>query len=49
MGRAPDGERWLIALLGGRRVSVKMSNIELAGDLDAEIVQRESGDERAVH
>ena len=25
MGRAPDGERWLIALPGGRRVNVKMS------------------------
>ena len=24
MGRAPDGERWLIALPGGRRVNVKM-------------------------
>ena len=28
MGRAPDGERWLIALPGGRRVNVKMSNIK---------------------
>ena len=41
MGRAPDGERWLIALLGGRRVNVKMSNIKPAGDLDTEVVQRE--------
>ena len=41
MGRAPDGERWLIPLLGGRRVNVKMSNIKPAGDLDTEIVQRE--------
>ena len=38
MGRAPDGERWLIALPGGRRVNVKMSNIKPAGDLDTEIV-----------
>ena len=37
----PDGERWLIALPGGRRVNVKMSNIKPAGDLDTEIVQRE--------
>ena len=43
MGRAPDGERWLIALPGGRRVKVTMSNIETcAGDLDAEVVQREA-------
>ena len=42
MGRAPDVERWLIALPGGRRVNVKMSNIKPAGDLDAEIVQTES-------
>ena len=41
MGRAPDGVRWLIALAGGRRVNVKMSNIIPAGDLDTEIVQRE--------
>ena len=41
MGRAPDGERWLIALPGGRRVNVKMSNIKPVGDLDTEIVQRE--------
>ena len=41
MGRAPDGERWLIALPGGKRVNVKMSNIKLARDLDTEIVQRE--------
>ena len=40
MGRAPDGERLLIALPGGRRVNVKMSN-KPAGDLDTEIVQRE--------
>ena len=40
MGCAPDGERWLIALPGGRRVNVKMSNIKPAGDLDTEIVQR---------
>ena len=33
MGRAPEGERWLIALPGGRRVNVKMSNIKPAGDL----------------
>ena len=39
MGRAPDGERWLIALPRGRRVNVKMSNIKPAGDLDTEIVQ----------
>ena len=32
MGRAPDGERWLIALLGGRRVNMKMSKITPAGD-----------------
>ena len=38
MGHAPDGERWLIAMLGGRRVNVKMSNIKPAGDLDAEVV-----------
>ena len=37
MGRAPDGERWLIALPGGKRVNVKMSNIKPAGDLDTEI------------
>ena len=42
MGSAPDGERWLIALHGGRRVNVKMSNVKPAGDLDAEIVQRET-------
>ena len=47
MGRAPDGERWLIALLGGRRDNVKMSNIKPTGDLDMEIVQRE--DTSAVH
>ena len=41
MGRAPDGERWLIALPGGIRVNVKMSNIKPTGDLDTEIVQRE--------
>ena len=41
MGRTPEGERWLIALLGGRRVNVKMSNIKPAGDLDTETVQRE--------
>ena len=41
MGRAPDGERWLIALPGGRRINVKMSNIKPASDLDTEIVQRE--------
>ena len=41
MGRAPDGERWLIALPGGRRVNVKMSHIKPTGDLDTEIVQRE--------
>ena len=41
MGRAPDGERWLIALPGGRRVNAKTSNIKPAGDLDTEIVQRE--------
>ena len=40
MGRAPDGERRLIALPGGRRVNVKMSNIKPAGELDTEIVQR---------
>ena len=40
MGRAPDGERWLIVLPGGR-VNVKMSNIKPARDLDTEIVQRE--------
>ena len=34
MGRALDGERWLISLPGGRRVNVKMSNIKPAGDLD---------------
>ena len=34
MGRAPDGERWLIALPAGRRVNVKMSNTKPAGDLD---------------
>ena len=42
MGRAPDGERWQIALPGGRRVNVKMSNIKPAGDLDAKVVQREA-------
>ena len=41
MGRAPDGERCLIALPRGRRVNVKMSNIKPSGDLDTEIVQRE--------
>ena len=41
MGRAPDGERWLIALPGVRRVNVKVSSIKPAGDLDTEIVQRE--------
>ena len=30
MGRARDGERWLIATPGGRRVNMKMSNIEPA-------------------
>ena len=38
MGRAPDGERWLIASPGGRRDNVKMSNIKPAGDLNTEIV-----------
>ena len=42
MGRAPDGERWLIALPGGRRVNVETSNIKPAGDLDEEVVQREA-------
>ena len=42
MGRGPDEERWLIALPGGRRVNVKMSKIKLAGDLGAEVVQREA-------
>ena len=42
MGRAPDGERWLIASPGGRKVNVKMSNIKPAGDLDTDIVQREA-------
>ena len=42
MGRASDGERWLIALLGGRRVNMKMSNIKPAGDLDMENVQRDA-------
>ena len=42
MGRAADEERWLIALPEGRRVNVKMSNIKPAGDLDAEVVQREA-------
>ena len=44
MGRALDGERWLIALPGGRRVNLKMSKKKKnkpAGDLDAEVVQRE--------
>ena len=41
MRRAPDEERWLIAMPGGRRVNVKMSNIKPAGDPDAEVVQRE--------
>ena len=41
MGRAFDGERWLIALPGGRRVNVKMSKTKPAGNLDTEIVQRE--------
>ena len=41
MVRAPDGEGWLIALAGSRRVNVKMSNIKPVGDLDTEIVQRE--------
>ena len=38
----PIGERWLIALPTGRRVNAKMSNIKLAGDLDAEVVRREA-------
>ena len=42
MGRAPDGERWLVAMPGGRRVNMKVSNIEPAGDLDAEVAQREA-------
>ena len=42
MGRAPDGDRWLIALPRGRRVNMKMSNITHAGDLDAEVVQRQA-------
>ena len=42
MGEAPDGERWLIAWPGGRRVTLKMSNIKPAGDMDAEAVQREA-------
>ena len=41
-GRAPDGERWLITLAGGRRVNVKMPNIKPAGGLDAEVVQRKA-------
>ena len=41
IGRAPDGERCLIALPGGRRVNVKMSNIKPSGDLDTKTVQRE--------
>ena len=43
MGRTPDGKRWLIAMPGGRRVNMKMSNITPAGDLDAEVVQRGNG------
>ena len=42
MGRAPDGEIWLIAMPGGRRVNVKMSNIKPVRELDAEVVQREA-------
>ena len=42
MGRALDGKRWQIAMIGGRRVHVKMSNIKLAGALDAEVVQWEA-------
>ena len=38
MGRAPDGEGLLIAMPGGRRVNVKMSNIKPA----TEVVQREA-------
>ena len=38
MCRAPDGERWLIAMSAGRRVNVKMSNIKPARDVNAEVV-----------
>ena len=41
------GEIWLIALPGGRRVNVKMSNIKPAGDLDAEVVNRRGSTDRA--
>ena len=41
MGRPPDGERWLIALPGGKRVNVKMSNNKPAGDLDTMRLFRE--------
>ena len=37
-----EASAWVvIALPGGRRVNVKMSNIKPAGDLDTEIVLRE--------
>ena len=42
MGAAPIGERWLIALLGGRRVNMKLWDIKPAGGPDAEVVQREA-------
>ena len=41
-GRARDGERWLIALLGGRRINEETSNIKPSGDLDTEVVHREA-------
>ena len=42
LGRATDVERWLVALLGGRRANVNMSIVKTSGDLDAEVVQREA-------
>ena len=35
-------ERWLIALLGGKRVTVKMADIGPSGDLNTEVAQRET-------
>ena len=42
LGRAVDVDRWLVALLGGKRVNVKMSIIKPSGDLDSEVVKREA-------
>ena len=40
MGSGLDGDRRLIAMPGGRRVNVNISNIKPAGDLVVEVVKR---------